>query len=96
MDNPADPASRGVNPVSLMSSALWRNGPPWILGQEGANQIEEVSEMTQPPPECIKGNEGASRTRYRRISQKNLIIIIILLFITRKLTYEYDQMRVTY
>jgi len=34
-DNPADLASRGVNPLSLASSALWWNGPTWISRQGG-------------------------------------------------------------
>ena len=53
-DNPADLASRGVNPLSLASSALWWNGPTWISSREEVREVEDVSEMIQPPPECVK------------------------------------------
>ena len=53
-DNPADLASRGVNPLSLASSPLWWNGPTWISSQEEVREVEDVSEMIPPPPECVK------------------------------------------
>ena len=53
-DNPADLASRGVNPLSLASSALWWNGPTWLSSQEEVREVEDVSEMIPPPPECVK------------------------------------------
>ncbi|XP_029200626.2 uncharacterized protein LOC114965206 [Acropora millepora] len=53
-DNPADLASTGVNPLSLARSALWWNGPTWISSQEEVREVEDVSEMIPPPPECVK------------------------------------------
>ena len=53
-DNPADLASRGVNPLLLASSALWWNGPSWLSSQEEVREVEDVTEMTPPPPECVK------------------------------------------
>ncbi|XP_015754627.1 PREDICTED: uncharacterized protein LOC107334213 [Acropora digitifera] len=53
-DTPADLASRGVNPLSLVSSALWWNEPTWISSQEEVREVEDVSEMIPPPPECVK------------------------------------------
>jgi len=49
------PASRGVDPLSLVSSALWWNGPTWISSPEEVREMEDVSEMIQPQPECVKG-----------------------------------------
>ena len=46
VENPADLASRGVNPLSLASNAL--------LCQEEAREMEDVSEIIQQPPECMK------------------------------------------
>ena len=54
VENPADLASRGVNPLSLVSSTLWWNGPTWMSSQDEAGEIGDVSEMIQPPPECVK------------------------------------------
>ena len=53
-DNPANLASRGVNPLSLASRALWWNGPTWISSQEEVREVEDLSEMIPPPPECVK------------------------------------------
>ena len=50
VENPADLASRGVNPLSLVSSTLWWNGPTWMSSQDEAGEIGDVSEMIQPPP----------------------------------------------
>ena len=49
MENPADLASRGVNPLSLASDALWWNGSTWISSQEEPREMEDVSGMIQPP-----------------------------------------------
>ena len=54
VENPADLASSGVNPLSLASNSLWWNGPTWISSQEEAREIEDVSGIIQPPPECLK------------------------------------------
>ena len=54
MENLADLASRGANPLSLARNALWWNGPTWISSQEKAREMEDVSEIIQPPPECMK------------------------------------------
>ena len=54
MENPADLASREVNPLSLASSALLWNGPTWISSQEEAREMEDISEMIQPPPEYVR------------------------------------------
>lgn len=54
VENPADLASRGVNPLSLVSSTLWWNGPTWMSSQDEAGEVGDVSEMIQPPPECVK------------------------------------------
>ncbi|KAK2551662.1 hypothetical protein P5673_027445 [Acropora cervicornis] len=53
-ENPADLASRGVNLLSLGSSALWWSGPTWISSQEEVREVEDVSEMITPPPESVK------------------------------------------
>ena len=53
-DNPVDLASRGVNPLSLASSALWWNEPTWISSQEEVREVEDLSEMIPPPQECVK------------------------------------------
>ena len=47
-------ASRGMNPLSLSSSALWWNGPTWISSEEEAREMEDVPEMIQPPSECVE------------------------------------------
>ena len=54
VENPADLASRGVNPLSLVNNTLWWTGPTWISHQEEAEQREDDLEMTRPPPECLK------------------------------------------
>ena len=54
VENPADLASRGVNPVSLVNSTLWWNGPPWLSSQDESVESEDVTEMDQPPPDCLK------------------------------------------
>ena len=38
VENPADLASRGVNPLSLVNNTLWWTGPTWISHQEEAEQ----------------------------------------------------------
>ena len=53
VENPADLASRGVNPLSLANNSLWLNGPTWKREEE-AREMEDVSGMIQPPPECMK------------------------------------------
>ena len=53
-ENPADLASREVNLLSLGSSALWWNGPTWISSQEEVREVDDVSEIIPPPPECVK------------------------------------------
>jgi len=67
VENPTDLASRGVNPLSLASSALWWNGTTWISGQEEEREMEDVSEMIQPPPECVKEMKVQAVRRSRRI-----------------------------
>ena len=54
MENPADLASRGVNSLSLASNSLWWNGSTWLSSEEEAREMEDVSGIIQPPPECLK------------------------------------------
>ena len=58
VENPADLASRGVNPLSLASNSLWRNGPTWLSSQEETREMEDVSGMIQPPLECMIEMKG--------------------------------------
>ena len=53
-DNPAGLASRGVNPLSLASSAVLWNGSTWISSEEEVREVEDVSEMIPPLPEYVK------------------------------------------
>lgn len=53
VENPADLAPTGVNPLSLINNTLWWNGPTWISHQEAEQKVDDL-EMTQPPPECLK------------------------------------------
>ena len=53
VENPADLASRGVNPLSVATNSLWWNGPTWISSEEEPREMKDVSGMTQPPPECL-------------------------------------------
>ena len=43
VEDPADLASRGVNPLSLASNSLWWNGPTWLSSEEEAREMEDVS-----------------------------------------------------
>ena len=43
VENPADLASRGVNPLLLASNSLWWNGPTWISSEEEAREMKDVS-----------------------------------------------------
>ena len=54
VENPADLASRGVNSLSLASNSLWWNGSTWLSSEEEAREMEDVSGIIQPPPECLK------------------------------------------
>ena len=53
VENPADLAPTGVNPLSLINNTLWWNGPTWISHQEAEQKVDDL-EMTQPSPECLK------------------------------------------
>ena len=53
VENPAYLASRGVNPLSLASNSLWWNEPTWLSSEEETREMEDVSGMIQPPPECM-------------------------------------------
>ena len=43
-----------MNPLSLASNSLWWNGPTWLSSEEETREMEDVSGMIQPPPECMK------------------------------------------
>ena len=46
-DNPADCASRGINPQELIDHKLWWKEPDWLIKEESSNKIE-ISEIDLP------------------------------------------------
>ena len=55
-ENAADLPSRGITPIELSVSALWRCGPPWIKGDDNALSPEPVD----MPSDCASELKGAS------------------------------------
>ena len=54
VENPADLASRGTNPSTLLTSNLWWNGPSWLLSFQETSNTADLPEPVNPPPECLK------------------------------------------
>ncbi len=60
--NPADLASRGVNPTTLISSSLWWEGPPWLkrppvqwpssnyINSNPVPKLKATIAVVKPPP----------------------------------------------
>ena len=57
-ENPADLPSRGLTPLELFASALWRRGPLWM--SEGVDLT--TTEESDMPPDCALELKGASKT----------------------------------
>lgn len=62
-DNPADCASRGINPAILLSHSLWWNGPTWLSDTPNtwplAHQTDHVDinpQMEERPIALVHGN----------------------------------------
>ena len=57
--NPADLPSRGLTPLELSASALWRRGPTWILENGGDLPTPDLSDM---PDGCVSEVKATSKT----------------------------------
>lgn len=77
--NPADLASRGVNPKSIQSSQLWWEGPPFL--KQDASQWPTIVNLKNIPelPE-LKTKKTTTVTLQSNITQKNPISSEILKF----------------
>ena len=60
-ENPANLPSRGITPIELSVSALWRFGPPWIKGGDNALS-PEPADMHSDCVSELKGTGKANNT----------------------------------
>ena len=70
-ENPADCASRGISPQSLIDHHLWWNGPRFLEDSKQYNLQQQIEETTQ---ECRQENVCVATTM---INNKNSIIELI-------------------
>lgn len=54
IDNPADLISRGIDPVSIVSSTLWWQGPPWLASDRSNWPRTMVSVSDLPETRKVK------------------------------------------
>ncbi|XP_066600040.1 uncharacterized protein [Prorops nasuta] len=97
-DNPADLATRGLDPCSLRESAIWWHGPSWL--QESAENWPEQLITVTPSDKCTKtfvvkqGNdEDALLRRFSSLSKLIRVTAVCIRFFNncKRLKFKFER-----
>ena len=68
-ENPADLPSRGITPLELSVSTLWRRGPPWIESSAGS----PTTEFDDMPEDCALELRSSTKTASHALLTQDFI-----------------------